>query len=53
MQFKKVPCQIEDGKFCVMPFCRFMFFAQLSEEARREWINQIKKELEEYGKNKR
>lgn len=49
---RKVPCNINQGELCDMPFCKYIFYGELRQKYFDEWQNAIKKELEEYKKAK-
>jgi len=48
----KVPCSINDGKFCKKPFCKYVYYSTLAQKSFEEWKKEVKKELKHPSKVK-
>ena len=47
-----VPCSIEEGKVCAMPFCDYIYFTQRAKKAFDRWIRICKEEVDSYKRLK-
>lgn len=54
--YNKVPCHIniqdKDFVWCSEPYCKFIHYSELAEKAKKEWLQKIKQELEQYKPKK-